>query len=339
MTPTISVLLPCFNAEETIENALDSIVKQSFEDFEIIAIDDGSSDSTPEILRKWSEQDRRIRLITQSHRGIIPALNSGVRESGGAFIARMDADDLSHPQRFAKQMEFLEHNPEIAVVSCLVEGYPPDRIQEGYKLYYLWLNSLVSSEQIAREIYIESPLAHPSVMIRRRSLEKAGGYQEHGWPEDYDLWLRLHLAGEQFAKVPEILLSWREHSDRLTRTDSRYSVENFIRAKSFYLCQGPLAERDAVIIWGAGQMGRRISKHLHRNGAPLKAFIDIDPKKIGRMLRSFPIHPIDDLLAIWKSHKSPALLAAVGSRGARSLIRTRLENLGFMEAVDWWAVA
>jgi glycosyltransferase involved in cell wall biosynthesis len=339
MTPTISVLLPCFNAEETIENALDSIVKQSFEDFEIIAIDDGSSDSTPEILRKWSEQDRRIRLITQSHRGIIPALNSGFRESGGAFIARMDADDLSHPQRFAKQMEFLEHNPEIAVVSCLVEGYPPDRIQEGYKLYYLWLNSLVSSEQIAREIYIESPLAHPSVMIRRRSLEKAGGYQEHGWPEDYDLWLRLHLAGEQFAKVPEILLSWREHSDRLTRTDSRYSVENFIRAKSFYLCQGPLAERDAVIIWGAGQMGRRISKHLHRNGAPLKAFIDIDPKKIGRMLRSFPIHPIDDLLAIWKSHKSPALLAAVGSRGARSLIRTRLENLGFMEAVDWWAVA
>jgi glycosyltransferase involved in cell wall biosynthesis len=339
MTPTISVLLPCFNAEETIENALDSIVKQSFEDFEIIAIDDGSSDSTPEILRKWSEQDRRIRLITQSHRGIIPALNSGVRESGGAFIARMDADDLSHPQRFAKQMEFLEHNPEIAVVSCLVEGYPPDRIQEGYKLYYLWLNSLVSSEQIAREIYIESPLAHPSVMIRRRSLEKAGGYQEHGWPEDYDLWLRLHLAGEHFAKVPEILLSWREHSDRLTRTDSRYSVENFIRAKSFYLCQGPLAERDAVIIWGAGQMGRRISKHLHRNGAPLKAFIDIDPKKIGRMLRSFPIHPIDDLLAIWKSHKSPALLAAVGSRGARSLIRTRLENLGFMEAVDWWAVA
>ena len=85
-----------------------------------------------------------------------------------------------------------------------------------------------SPDAIAREIWIESPLAHPSVVMRRTCLERLGGYQDHGWPEDYDLWLRMHLAGERLAKVPEVLLDWREHPARLTRIDSRYAVENFL---------------------------------------------------------------------------------------------------------------
>lgn len=337
--PKVSVVIPCFNAEATVAQALQSITEQRFESLEIIIVDDGSSDSTPQIIQTHAADDPRIRVISRVHEGIITSLNAGIIASTAPYIARMDADDYAYPDRIAKQAAYLDNHPEIAVVGCLVEGYPPDKIQEGYKLYYQWLNGLVSSDQIAREIYIESPLAHPSVMIRSRALEIAGGYQEHGWPEDYDLWFRLHLTGAKFAKVPEVLLSWREHPRRLTRTDSRYSFENFVRAKAFYLCQGPLAERDAVIIWGAGQMGRWISKHLHRNGAPLKAFIDIDPKKIGRTLRSFPIYPPDQLRSEWEKYNAPSLLAAVGSRGARSLIRARLEKLGFEEAVDWWAVA
>jgi len=89
------------------------------------------------------------------------------------------------------------------------------------------LNCLVTPEEIARQIYIESPMAHPSVVMRRHWVQKVGWYQEHGWPEDYDLWLRVHLAGARFAKVQEVLPWWREHPRRLTRTGSRYSVENF----------------------------------------------------------------------------------------------------------------
>jgi NADH/NAD ratio-sensing transcriptional regulator Rex len=149
----------------------------------------------------------------------------------------------------------------------------------------------------------------------------------------------MHIAGAHFAKVPAVLLHWRDHPRRLTRTDSRYSVENFLRAKSHYLLQGPLRERDAVFLWGAGQMGRRLAKHLERAGAPLKAFIDIDPRKIGRERRGCPIVAPEALLELWQQHRHPVLLACVGSRGARELIRQQLRAAGLREGADWWAAA
>ncbi|MCH7480189.1 MAG: hypothetical protein IIC79_02230 [Chloroflexi bacterium] len=225
------------------------------------------------------------------------------------------------------------------LVSCLVEAFPKEDVREGFRIYIEWLNSLVSAEDLRREIFVESPVAHPSVMYRRAAVQEIGGYQENGWAEDYDLWLRMYLDGAHFAKIPQVLLQWREHPQRLTRTDSRYSLENFLRAKAHYLARGPLADRDAVIIWGSGMTGKRISKHLLRQDLPLVAFIDIDPKKIGRTRRGLPILSPDDLMAEWNQHQKPALLAAVGARGARQLIRDRLNHLGLKEAVDWWGVA
>jgi cellulose synthase/poly-beta-1,6-N-acetylglucosamine synthase-like glycosyltransferase len=202
-----------------------------------------------------------------------------------------------------------------------------------------WQNSLITNEDIRKEIFVESPFAHPTVTLRREWIERVGGYQEHGWAEDYDLWLRLYLAGAQFAKLPEVLLAWREHPARLTRTDGRYSLENFLRAKAFYLARGPLVDRDAVIIWGAGMTGRRLSKHLVRQELPLVAFIDIDPKKIGRTKRGLPVLPPEELPVWWGRYQNPALLAAVGARRARSLIRARLTKIGMIEGKDWWGVA
>jgi hypothetical protein len=157
--------------------------------------------------------------------------------------------------------------------------------------------------------------------------------------EDYDLWLRLYLAGARFAKVDQVLLDWREGPERLTRRDGRYSVENFLRAKAYYLARGPLADRDAVIIWGAGMMGRRLSKQLVRQGAPLVAFVDIDPRKIGRTRRGLPILPPQEFPAWWGRYASPVLLAAVGARGARPLIRAQVQRFGLREGLDWWCVA
>ena len=157
--------------------------------------------------------------------------------------------------------------------------------------------------------------------------------------QDYDLWLRMYLAGGRFAKLPQVLLDWREHPERLTRADCRYSVENFLRAKAYYLARGPLKDRDAVIIWGAGMMGRRLGKQLQRQNLPLVAFVDIDPKKIGRTRRRQPVISPEELLDWWGQFERPALLAAVGARGARDLIRQRLVKLGLVEGRDWWGAA
>jgi cellulose synthase/poly-beta-1,6-N-acetylglucosamine synthase-like glycosyltransferase len=251
----------------------------------------------------------------------------------------MDADDYSYPQRLSLQVEYLDAHPEVALVGCLVEGFPRQNLRQGFEIYINWLNSLTRDADIRREIFIESPFAHPSVTFRKDCVASVGGYQEHGWAEDYDLWLRLYAAGARFAKVEQVLLGWREHPERLTRTDGRYSLENFIRAKAWYLARGPLAEADGVLIWGAGMIGRRLSKHLLRQEAAVTAFIDIDPLKIGRTRRGLPILPPEALPEWRHRYQRPVILAAVGARGARQLIRQRLEAFDLVEGLDWWGAA
>ena len=236
-------------------------------------------------------------------------------------------------------MLILQANPGTAVVGSLVKAFSEDGVREGYHLYVKWLNSLVTNEEIRREMFVESPIANPSMMIRKSWMDKMGGYQDHGWPEDYDLLLRLYTAGATFAKVPNVLLEWRDHPNRITRTDSRYSVTNFLKAKAHYLADGPLRGRDSVIIWGAGMMGRRLGKHLGVLNLPLRAYVDIDPKKIGRQRRGLPIIAPEELMVNWNQYKNPVILAAVGARHARGLIRKRLMGFGLVEGVDWWAAA
>lgn len=331
--------MPCYNAAQTLDEALRSLECQTLQDFEVVAVDDGSTDATGSILRRWSERDRRVRVISTSHGGIIPALNTGLQICSTGLVARMDTDDRCLPPRLEAQYAYLLAHPETAVVSCQVRGFPQGQVRQGFEIYLQWLNALLSDEDIRREIFVESPLPHPSVMVRKEYIEDVGGYQEHGWPEDYDLWLRLYLQGARFTKLPEVLLEWREHPARLTRTDSRYSLENFMRLKAHYLALGPLADRDDVLIWGAGMVGRRLGKQLQRLDVSLAAYIDIDPRKIGRTRRGLPILAPEELREVWSRCQRPVLLAAVGAREARQIIRQRLQAMGFIEGQDWWSAA
>ena len=337
--PRVSVLMPVYNAAETLIETLESIAAQTFADFEVVAVDDESEDGSGEILKEWGEKDRRFKVLLEEHRGIVGAPNRGLQVCAGEFVARMDADDLMHPDRLAKQVAVLDADEGLSVVSCLVETFPRDEVGQGMIIYEQWLNGLVAGEDILREFFIESPIANPSAMMRRGELVELGGYQDRGWPEDYDLWLRYRAAGRRFAKVPEILHYWREHGARATHTNSRYSVENFLRAKAHYLCEGPLKERDGLIVWGAGKTGRRIAKHLERGGSTPDVFIDITPKKIGGTLRGRPVVGPDDLPDWWGRYGRPIVLVAVASRGARALIREHLRGLRQVEGEDFLCVA
>ncbi len=331
--------MPCYNAAAMLPEALRSLAEQTFPDYEIVAVDDGSTDATAALLNQAAARDTRIRVIHQEHSGIVAALQRGLAACRAPLVARMDADDIAHPDRLARQVAFLDAHPEIAVLGCRVEAFPADRVREGFRVYLDWQNRLLTDADIRREMFIESPFAHPSVMFCREVVLAVGGYQDRGWAEDYDLWLRLYLTDARFAKLPDVLLYWRDHPARLTRVDPRNSLENFLRAKAYYLIRGLLHDRDAVIVWGAGMIGRRLSKHLQRAGAPLRAFLDVDPRKIGRTKRGLPIYAPDDLPRLWAQARRPVLLAAVGARGARALIRQYLTALELVEGVDWWCVA
>ncbi len=337
--PLVSVLMPVYNAADTLPETLQSIRDQTFDSFEIIAVDDGSEDGSLGLLENWYLREARLIISSQPHRGLIDTLNTGLSLCRGEYIARMDADDLMHPDRLKKQVALLSSRADVSVASCLVETIAEGSVGEGMRIYETWLNGLIHHQDINREIFIESPIAHPSAMVRREELLALAGYRECGWPEDYDLWLRYSAAGKRFEKVPEVLLYWRDHDQRATRTDSRYSVENFIKAKAHFLANGLLRDYEELIIWGAGQTGRRLSKHLIGSDRPPRVFIDINEDKIGSTLRGIPVSSPDTLADIWAGFRHPVLLVAVASRGARQLIRERLLSLDIMEGVDFFCVA
>ena len=176
--PDVSILLPCYNAESTLNESLTSLAKQSYPDFEVICLDDGSQDNTPTILEKWSQRDPRFIPVRKDHQGVVKAANSGLSLCRAPIILRMDADDRCHPDRVKLQREFLLENPDVDVVGSLVEGFPKHQVGEGFQLYFQWLNSLINHEDICREIFIESPLANPSTAFRKTWIEELGGYQD-----------------------------------------------------------------------------------------------------------------------------------------------------------------
>jgi len=340
-SPIVTILLPAHNAESTLNQALDSLVHQTLADWECLIINDGSADDTASIANTWAERDARFKVInTPDHSGIVSALNLGLTEAKGRFIARQDADDISRPERLAKTIHLIESNHHLAAVGCQVAMFPSDQIPSGFTAYGQWLNSLNTPDEIARDIWIESPLPHPTVVIRPQALFSCHGYRATSWPEDYDLWLQMHCAGWQFAKVPEILYDWRHHRDRLTICNERYSTEAFLDCKLHHLA--PLLLCREICIWGAGRDGRRLGRALMAKDHRVAAFIDIDPGKIGRTRQGAPVLSPEELPTRYprqepadSSGQIPLILVAVGTKGARDLIRRHLTQIGWQEPTDY----
>jgi glycosyltransferase involved in cell wall biosynthesis len=215
------------DAQTTLGACLESLSAQTFADYEVIAVDDGSSDRTPAILANAAAADSRVRVVRTPPRGLVPALNTAAAHARGALIARMDADDVCRRERLALQVRGLDEDPRCAILGCRVELVGARGPNRGMRDYVRWLNGLLSHADIVRDLLVESPIAHPSVMVRAEVLRDLGGYRAFDGPEDYDLWLRAHARGWRFGKRAEVLLDWRDHPGRLTRRDPRYAAERF----------------------------------------------------------------------------------------------------------------
>lgn len=341
MTPAVSVLLPCFDAAPTLEEALDSLWRQSFADFEVIAVDDGSIDATGEILARAARADDRLQILETAHQGIASALRTARVEARGELIARMDADDRAHPDRFQLQIEHLEQNPDLAVSCSRVRLFPRDALKDGYLRYEAWINALLTHDDIRRNLFIESPIPHPTVMMRRDALDAAGGYRANGWPEDYDLWMRLAFSGHRFEKLEEVLVEWREAPTRASRVDPIFSAERFMDVKEHYLRENVLDPSRPLAIWGAGPVGKLWGRKL----SP-RYFIEVDPRKVGQTIAGATVIASDQLARI----EGFFVIVAVASlsrtrdasdpwRAAREEIRDELAAAGFEEMRDFICVA
>lgn len=328
--PQVSILLAVRNEQTFLPAALASLQKQSLRSWELIAINDGSRDRTAEILRDAARRDRRIRYFERPGQGLVSALNFGLRQCRAPLIARMDGDDLCHPRRLERQARFLRTHPHIGLVAVQVCHFPAWRISDGMRAYQDWQNSLIHHEEILRDLFVESPFAHPSVMIRKKVLLQAGGYQTHPWAEDYDLWLRLAAAGVRFARLPQVLFSWRDRARRLTRTAAQCSAEAFRACKIHHLKKGYLKDQRHITLWGAGIEGKAWRAALHLAGLEVTKWLEVDQRKIGQRIHGAPVLAIDAL-----QPGGPPVLVTIGSRNARPEVRRWAKKQGLHEGRDF----
>lgn len=311
---------------------MDSLLRQTLGDQEVVAVDDGSTDDSAQRLEGWAARDGRVRVLRAHARGLVPALNQGLAACRGAYVARMDADDLCAADRFEAQVAFLAAHPDVDLVATQVEGFVDGGVPLGAGMvrYLEWMNGLCTPEAIARERFVESPLVHPSVLARRETLQ-AAGYRDEPWPEDYDLWLRLLQRGARLAKVPRVLLRWRDHGARATRTQDRYRQDRHRDLKVAFLLEGPLRDRPPVIFWGVGIEGKPLLRRLRAAGVPVPVAIDRDPRKVGQIIHGARVLHERELGAAQAAHPGAVVLVAVGVPTARAGIRDTLTAHGVEE--------
>jgi len=332
--PRISILMPVRNEASYLPSALSSLAHQTLHSWELVVVDDGSSDSTPAILSAAARDDSRIRVIRRKGGGLVAALNAGLEICRAPLLARMDGDDICHPRRLELQAAYLDTHADTGLLACNFRHFPRTTLKQGMLSYETWQNSLESHDLIMRDRFIESPFVHPSIMARRILIVKAGGYRDCGWAEDYDLWLRLAHNETRFARLPLPLFFWRDHPGRATRTMCEYSAAAFRTCKLHYLQQGFLRDERSVIIAGAGIEGRAWQRLLAGAGISVSSWVDVDPRKIGRTLHGAPIKGTDHLLT-----RPGKILVAIGVRGAREQFRELVQPLPIKEGLDFICVA
>jgi len=332
--PRISVILPFFNAEKTILRALDSISQQSFSDFECILIDNNSIDDSFKIAEQFSNNDNRFKLITEKQQGVMFASNTGCEASKGCYIARMDADDCSHPDRLKLQFNFLDSNPDFGAVATQVNHISHSEFTGGMARFVEWSNAIISYEEILNNQFIEMPVVNPTMMWRQEIAEQNGMYLHGDFPEDYEMWLRWLNAGVKIKKLRIKLLDWYDSDERLSRTDPIYSDSSFYNIKTKYLAKwlekhNPFHPN--VAVWGASRISRKRAKLLEAYGIIICCYIDTKKNR-----------QLDHKVYYYQDIPTPNdifVLTYIKQKEAREEIREFLPQKGFVEGKNFMLIS
>ena len=279
----ISVLLPVRDAEATLTPCLRSIARQSESRFECIIVDDGSRDDSLQIAESFAQRDARFVVCPIAESGLIAALQRGLEACHAPLIARMDADDLMDSRRLDCQRKALEET-SLSAVGCHPRLFPRSALGPGMRAYESWLQSIDSPRRVREEAFVECPIAHPTLMIRRAVLE-ALPYREVEWPEDYDLILRMLEGGHRIGVVAAPLLAWRRHPDQLSRHHPRYTQERFTACEAAFLTRTFLARHTRYLLWGYGGTGRSLARALTHHDKRPAAIVEVHPRRIGRQIQ------------------------------------------------------
>ena len=329
--PLISILLPVKNASAYLQDCIHSIRNQSESNWELISIDDHSPDDSYEILKKYADQEPRIKIFKNNHKGIIAALRKAYAQSKGQLITRMDADDIMAPDKLGKLKTLLLQSGPKHVVTGLVKYFSKGKLGNGYLKYQTWLNELSIQESNYSAIYKECVIPSPCWMTFRKDLDGCGAFDLDIYPEDYDLCFRFYKHNLKVKAIPEVLHHWRDYAERTSRNDPNYADVHFFDLKMKYFLDLDYAPERPLVLWGAGRKGKQLAQSLNAENIPFYWITD-NPQKIGHHIYDVEIHSS----SILKKLSNPQLIIAVAAPNAILDIQKTLDQLHFKKTRDYF---
>ena len=328
--PLVSILTPFKDTELFLEECLNSIINQTYTNWELLIVDDGSTDGSYSLVENFAKQDQRIKLLVNNGKGIIDALRLAFKNSNGTMITRMDSDDIMHPKKLEVLVNNLSKFGKQHVAVGQVRYFSKAGIGDGYKSYETWLNKLTETGNNYSEIYKECAIPSPCWMIYREDLVACDAFNPNIYPEDYDLTFRFYKHKYKCIPCNEVIHFWRDYPTRSSRTDSNYAENHFSNLKINNFIAIDYSENKTLVIWGAGKKGKITAKTLVEKNIPFRWICD-NPNKIGRDIYGVTLEPFSKLETI----KNAQSIITVANKKAQKSIINYMNSLRLKPTVDY----
>lgn len=319
--PLVSILIPFKNTAPYVAECLESILAQTYTHWEILAVNDHSTDSSKKIVENFAKNDVRILLCQNQGNGIIHALRTAYSRCQGQLITRMDSDDIMTPDRLQTMVQALQDHGEGHVAVGQVKYFSNRGISDGYDRYAKWLNGLTSTGSNYSEIYKECVIPSPCWMVHRSDFDACGGFKSNRYPEDYDLTFRFYEQRLSVIPCRKVLLHWRDYDSRTSRNSEHYAQNYFLDIKLFYFLKLNYDSSRPLVVWGAGFKGKKIAQSLLVENISFHWICD-NPHKIGKEIYGQEMLPFQKLADIYGAQS----IITVANEDAQREIRTYLAH-------------
>jgi glycosyltransferase involved in cell wall biosynthesis len=318
----VSVIIPFKNPMPYFEDCLNSILNQSYNNLQIILVNDGSIDNSLDIANKFKLRDPRIKVLKNDGIGIIDALNTGSKLANGRFISRMDADDLMSETKIEDLRNKLLEKKDAYIAIGKVSYFSSDKdMGSGYLNYAEWLNTLTTNTKNFEELYKECTIPSSAWMMERKHFEKINGFNDLTYPEDYHFAFKLFYAGIKLTATSRIVHLWRDHPKRTSRNSKIYQFKNFITLKLKYFIEFEWKQKGDLVLWGAGKKGKKIAEELLKNRKQFK-WISNNKNKIGHFIYNQKIES-EELL---KNESEKIIICAISEKQFTPPINTKFNS-------------
>lgn len=329
----VSIILPVKDTEKYLAECIDSILNQSYSDWELLAVNDNSSDNCLSILQEYSKQDDRIIALNNPQPSLLNALRYGYSKSTGSLIHRMDSDDIMPLNKLKLMVKY--HQSIGGVITGGTEYFKDDgEVGDGFKRYDAWLMDVARKNSHKAEMYKECVIPSNCWLVHRNDFDKIGGFTPETFPEDYDLCFRFIEGGLRITGIPEVLHHWRDRSDRISRNWDVYKDNRFFQLKVLYFQKITRDTARPLVLWGAGKNGKDLAQLIKKQNNEFHWVCD-NENKIGKDIYGIRLEHYNIIQEI----VNPQIIIAVASPSGQEEIMIELKKLNLIKGVDYWFFA